>query len=79
MTIKTEQAIDIWVLTEEYNEYDQHGEYFIEAWPHKPSETELLSAGVEPHRVSHVMGGGGRAFRSEVDYDTQWYHLRKHK
>lgn len=31
----------IWVLLEEYNDYDQHGEYFVHAWNHKPSKEEL--------------------------------------
>ena len=28
----------------EVNEYDQHGEYFIKAWEHTPSDKELLKA-----------------------------------
>jgi hypothetical protein len=28
-------------LTTEYNDYDQHGEYFVAWWPTKPSEEQL--------------------------------------
>ncbi len=31
----------IWILTEEYNDYDQHGEYFLAAFKEKPSLEEL--------------------------------------
>lgn len=33
----------MWILTEEFAEYDQHGEYFRAAWLEKPSEEVLLA------------------------------------
>jgi hypothetical protein len=37
---------EIWVLTKEVNDYNQHGEYYVKAWDHKPTEEELIQAGV---------------------------------
>lgn len=31
-----------WVLTEQVNDYDQHGEYYTASWGHKPSVKELI-------------------------------------
>ena len=31
-----------WVLTETYNEYDQHGDYLIAVWSEKPTEEQIL-------------------------------------
>lgn len=60
----------IWVLTKEYNDYDQHGEYFIHAWNKKPTAKELEDHGVEDYRLEHVLSGGGR---QNFEYD--WYAL----
>lgn len=60
----------IWVLTEEYNEYDQHGAYFVAAWPHEPSPTDLIIAGVSPDAVLHVLEGGGR-----LGKEYHWHNL----
>lgn len=30
-----------WILTEEYNEYNQYGGYFVTWWPEKPTEEQL--------------------------------------
>jgi hypothetical protein len=67
----------IWVLTEEYNDYYQHGEYFLEAWDHKPTREELIAATVEPQRVEHVLAGGGRCKGPGRYYDEQWYYLKE--
>ena len=31
----------MWILTSEYNDYDQHGEYFEAAWLEKPTKEQL--------------------------------------
>ena len=36
----------IWVLTSEYNDYDQREEYFVHAWNHKPQLSELEAQNV---------------------------------
>lgn len=60
----------IWVLTESYNDYDQHGEYYLQAWAGKPTAEDLIAAGVSPGEVDHVLEGGGR-----IQWENQWYHL----
>jgi hypothetical protein len=62
----------IWVLTEEYNMYDQYGAYFVHAWTKKPTPTELIAHGVDEHLVSHVLQGGGRE-----KYEDHWYNLEE--
>lgn len=37
----------MWILTEEFNDYDQHGEYFRAAWNEKPTEEVLLNFFIE--------------------------------
>jgi hypothetical protein len=61
----------IWVLTEEYNDYDQHGQYFVAAWKDKPSITQLMKVeGVSESDAKHILQGGGR--RGD---EYQWYSL----
>lgn len=31
----------MWVLTREYNNYDQHGEYFVAAFKEKPTFAQM--------------------------------------
>jgi hypothetical protein len=31
----------VWILTEEYNDYDQHGEYFLAVFKKEPTEEDL--------------------------------------
>jgi hypothetical protein len=64
---------EIWVLTREYNDYDQYGEYFIDAWDHKPTAEEICQACYVAD-ASHILAGGGRQA-----WEDCWYHLRKHK
>jgi len=60
----------IWVLTQEYNDYDQHGDYLICAWDHKPTSQELLSEGITEPEIDHVLHGGGR-----INHEYSWYNL----
>ena len=63
----------IWVLTEEYNDYDQHGEYFVHAWNSKPTGDQLrevIGHGGDKF-INHVLAGGGRE-----QYENSWYYLR---
>ena len=66
-----------YILTTEYNHYDQMGEYFI-AWFHKkPSPDELRQTMIDREEEDscelcfHILDGGGRTKRME----DQWYHL----
>ena len=68
----------IWVLTEEYNDYDQHGGYFVQAWVGKPTAEQLktFAATVKENwsdeYVTHLLAGGGR---KKVEY--HWYLLEE--
>ena len=60
----------IWVLTKEYNDYRQHGEYYVKAWTHQPTPAELMAHGVPDWEVDHVLKGGGRN-----GIDDEWFNL----
>jgi hypothetical protein len=62
----------VWVLTEEYNDYDQHGEYFVAVFSEKPTHQQLTEHGVPQNQLRHVLNGGGR-----VDDEDQWFYLRE--
>ena len=67
----------IWILTSEFNEYDQHGEYFVKAWPRKPTLEELTEAGdwgSDMSYAAHVQSGGG-----QLDAEDEWWFLREYK
>ena len=61
--------VQVWVLTKDYNAYDQYGSYYIKTFGHKPTLLELKAAGVE--HCEHVQSGGGR-----IGYEDEWYNLR---
>lgn len=65
------KSVIVWVLTCEYNEYDQEGEYFVNVFLEKPSAEDLIKAGVPEKDVDHVLDGGGR-----VGIEYQWFFLR---
>lgn len=62
----------VWVLTEEYNEYDQHGKYFLDVFLEKPHWTQLAAHGVPTNRLRHVLNGGGR-----VGHENNWFWLEE--
>jgi len=64
---------DVWVLTREENDYDQHGEYFVAVFGCKPTHQQLSALEVPTNRLRHVLNGGGR-----VDTENTWFHLRAH-
>ena len=73
----------IWVLTTAYNDYDQHGDYFVAAFPRKPTRKEFYDwwykdAEVDEDTayafVDHMLAGGGRR-----NYEYQWYELTEYK
>jgi hypothetical protein len=66
----------MWILTEEYNDYDQYGEYFVYAWPCKPAKEELLKVleyYMDGRLLDHVYSGGGRTDR----YESHWYSFKE--
>ena len=65
----------IWLLTSEYNDYDQHGEYFEAVFIGKPTSKQIQKhCHVTEQGAVHILNGGGR-----VKYEDQWYNLRKEK
>jgi hypothetical protein len=67
----------VWVLTEEYNQYDQYGEYFRAVFANKPT-AEQLKQYLHPNEydwITHILDGGGRT----EDNENNWYHLREIK
>jgi hypothetical protein len=64
----------VWVLTEEYNDYNQNGEYFLAVFKEIPSREELLGVGVEDNSEiinNLLINGGGR-----LKHEYTWYFLR---
>lgn len=75
MNKQPEQEPVIWVLTSEYNDYDQHGEYFEAVFVGKPTSEQIRKhCHVNEEGAAHILSGGGR-----VKYEYQWYYLRKAK
>lgn len=67
---------DIWIITSEYNMYDQMGEYFIYAWHGKPSFEEMkkvFKGQYTDEYLEHLYKGGGRTKK----YEEQWYNFYK--
>ena len=65
----------VWILTSEYNEYDQHGEYFEAVFAEKPTTKQIQEiCGLTEFEAIHLLLEGGR---KEDEY--QWYNLREHE
>ena len=74
----------VWILTSEYNEYDQMGEYFIAVFGEKPSLEKLANTLKEEENIQfknilegiaflhHLLNSGGR--RGTED---KWYNLNE--
>ena len=77
-------ANSIWVLTEEYNDYNQHGAYFVTWFSYKPeaSDVKQVLQSIYPELcgkdlldlATHVADGGGR--RNDED---NWYNLEERR
>lgn len=70
----------MWVLTESYNDYNQHGAYFVAGFSRKPSRLALANAlneagynGKSEEFLDHVMSGGGRQ-----GIEDCWLELKEH-
>lgn len=63
----------IYILTKEYNAYDQYGEYYVKVFKEFTSPTELaecMGCGVE--YVDHMYHGGGRQGSEHV-----WFNIHE--
>ena len=67
----------VWILTEFHNDYNQHGDYFIQVWRDRPTVEQLVE--VTDYNEEHcewiLKTGGGRR---DVSYDV-WYYLVPHE
>lgn len=61
----------IWILTECWNDYNQHGNVFVAAFLRKPTAEQLKEHGVVAVEVEHVLNGGGQQSR----WEDSWYIL----
>jgi hypothetical protein len=62
-----------WILTASYNDYDQHGAYFISAFKQKPDAIQIsavLGPQVTFEYCQHIANVGGR-----VNTEYTWYDL----
>lgn len=64
----------IYILTKQYNAYDQYGEYFVAAFKGLPSKEQLTKRGVPEYEIEHVLKGGGR-----VRNEDQWFNLNQER
>lgn len=63
----------VWILTSEYNDYDQHGEYFEAIYGSKPTAEQLMKDhDMSADDAAHVLSGGGRR-----NHEHQWFWLRE--
>ena len=63
----------VWILTSEYNEYDQQGEYFEGVFAEKPtSECLQTEFNFTEAEAAQILSGGGREGE-----EYSWY-LREH-
>lgn len=63
--------MSIWVLTKEYNDYNQYGEYYISAFKEKPSIEMITNiVGCSDELAEWILSGGGRE-----GYEDVWYNL----
>lgn len=63
---------NVWVVTSEWNRYDQEGAYFICVFLFRPTPEELQLSGFSATDAAHIATGGGR--RGTED---QWYNLEE--
>lgn len=72
----------MWILTSEYNEYDQQGEYFVAAFLNKPTKSQLVKALkddgyayglIDSYADALLETGGGRK-----DAEYCWYNLSEY-
>ena len=63
----------IWILTSEYNDYNQYGTYFIKAYKDKPTINALQEyIGRTVEYCEHVLSGAGR-----VGCENAWFYLKE--
>ena len=65
----------MWIVTEEHNDYDQHGEYFVAWYGSKPTFAQLKElTGSGDVTVGKLTRGGGRQ-----GIEESWWNLHEVK
>jgi hypothetical protein len=63
----------MWIVTEEYNAYDQYGEYFIACYGSKPTFAQLKKLiEADDVTIGKLTRGGGRQGTEEI-----WWNLHE--
>lgn len=62
----------VWVITEAYNDYDQHGEYLVAVFTTFPTKADLIHIfpDISDEAYEYLSKGGGRK-----DTEDSWYYL----
>jgi hypothetical protein len=65
----------MYILTEEYNDYGQHGAYFRAAWLDIPTDMELAKhvGSTDEDYLRFILSGGGRR-----NFENIWYCLTQY-
>ena len=64
--------MEVWVLTEEVNDYNQYGEYFLAVFKEKPTLEELMSFDIPEDYARSCLDTGGKRLRPTVGCDWWW-------
>lgn len=63
----------MYIITAEYNDYNQYGEYFVGIIPELTLDNiRKIFPDRDEEFLNHILNGGGR-----VDYQFCWYNLFK--
>lgn len=61
----------VWIVTSEYNAYDQYGCYFEAVYFSKPTVEQLMERfSLTEDGATHLFNGGGR-----IKWEDHWYNL----
>ncbi len=66
----------VWVLTESYNDYDQHGDYLVTVFSNKPTIEDfnnLSGWNITESYYNHLINNGG----GRLEWENSWYFLSK--
>lgn len=64
--------MEVWVLTEEVNDYNQYGEYFLAVFREKPTLEELMSFDIPEDYAQSCLDTGGKRLRPTVGCGWWW-------
>lgn len=70
--------MEVWVLTETVNDYNQYGEYFLAVFKEKPTLEELMSFDIPENYAQSCLDTGGERLYPTCGSDW-WWHLKPYK